>query len=196
MNYSDDVVFPIEYKRTEDLYGITSDLILNKYIAVDINNLQELVKAEDNEELSNIISKDNINIQNIKEEVQKLKEIIFANLKEENFSKIDEENFALILNEKETAKIGVEILEEIKNIESLPQNTKEALNNKIIDIKAEEYTEEECVRVIVNKSGKLTIEIKNKANVNIQKINNELIIEASSSQSKNKIVLTIRENRK
>jgi len=193
LNYSDEVTFPIGYKQTEDLYGITSELILKQYIAIKNENLQELVKENENLGNTNIISENNINIQDIKNELPKYKEIILNNLNESNFSKVEEE-FILTLNEKETAKILLEILEELEKSDFLPNEIKEKIKNQINEIKIKEYTEEESLKIVVNKSGKLLIKFEDKLTLNIQKIGNELIIEAVSEE--NKITLTIRKNRK
>jgi len=44
LNYSDDVTFPVTYRQTGDIYGIISDILIKKYIAVENKDTEELFK--------------------------------------------------------------------------------------------------------------------------------------------------------
>lgn len=196
VNYSDDVVFPIEYKQTENIYGIKSDLILKKYVAVRNENMQELIGGNVNSENLGIINENNINLEKIENDIQNFKQIILGNLKESNFSKINEENFALILNERETIKIVLELLEELEKSENVSEDFKEKIKDKTNEIKSKEYSEEETLRIIINKSGRLIIEIEDKVSIRIQKIGNEILIECNFVEDESKINIKIRKNRR
>ena len=79
IQYSDDVVFPINYLRDNDLYGLQNDYISNKYIAVENNNLKELAEKfglTNVDELPNKIeiTNQNQNISYTEEETKSLQE--------------------------------------------------------------------------------------------------------------------------
>lgn len=183
INYSDEVSFPIDYKHTEDMYGIKSDLIVPQYIAVKNENLQELLKKfgilDDsfNEELA-ISEKVNKNTkEQLKPEIEKCKQIILNNLKDENFSRVDENTFALILNGKEVSKIYKEILEELRNSDMFTEDQIDSALEQLKELEENgEINTDEMLRITVNKSGKVVIMVEDSVIIKLEKTNTGLVM--------------------
>ena len=79
IQYSDDIVFPINYLRDNDLYGLQNEYISNKYIAIENNNLKkffEKLGLTNTEELPDKIEITNQNqdISYTEEEIKSLQE--------------------------------------------------------------------------------------------------------------------------
>ncbi len=188
LNYSDNVVFPIEYKQIGDIYGITSELIVKQYIAVRNQNLQDEDKYK---EILRVAEQK----QEIKRILENSKKMLLENVKETNFLKIDEENYAMILNEKETSVIILKILEELKSSEITSENMKKEIQQRQEEIQNKEYTDEEALRIVINKTGKLSIIVKDRLTLNIQSTDTGLIIEPKVEGRNDIIVIKIRKNR-
>ena len=114
IQYSDNVVFPINYLRDNDLYGIQNDYISNKYIAVENNNLKELAEKLGLTNTDDLPNKIEITNQN------------------ENLSYTDEEIKSL--QEKYMPLLDV-ITDEKITIEKTENNTKYILNTTSTEVK-------------------------------------------------------------
>lgn len=114
IQYSDNVVFPINYLRDNDLYGIQNDYISNKYIAVENNNLKELAEKLGLTNTDDLPNKIEITNQN------------------ENLSYTDEEIKSL--QEKYMPLLDV-ITDEKITIEKIENNTKYILNTTSTEVK-------------------------------------------------------------
>lgn len=57
IQYSDEVVFPLNYVRDEDIFGIQTDYVSKKYIAVENNNLKQFAKKMGMTDVSQIPDK-------------------------------------------------------------------------------------------------------------------------------------------
>lgn len=194
INYSDNVSFPIEYRQTGNLYGITSNLLLTKYLAVKNENIEELIEkfGDENtitstpkeiEEVISIIDRNKINIETA---MQILKTSISENITKANFSKTNNDNFVLTLSEKETKMIFLKVLEELKNNKVL---TEEEVNQMIEGFQNKEATDKEVLKVNVNKDGIINIEIIDYGTVKIQiSDNNEIIISILSKDEENRSI--------
>ena len=114
IQYSDDVVFPINYLRDNDLYGLQNDYISNKYIAVENNNLKELAEK--------------FGLTNVDELPNKI-EITNQN---QNISYTEEETKSL--QEKYMPLLDV-ITDEKITVEKTDNNTKYILNTTSLELK-------------------------------------------------------------
>ena len=121
--------------------------------------------------------------------------MLLENVKETNFLKIDEENYAMILNEKETSVIILKILEELKSSEITSENMKKEIQQRQEEIQNKEYADEEALRIVINKTGKLSIIVKDRLTLNIQSTDTGLIIEPKVEGRNDIIVIKIRKNR-
>lgn len=124
LNYSEDVAFPITYRRDGDIYGIQTDYIGKKSIAIENNNLQEFFNELGIDNAENITNKiENISTIEFSEEDKKnLKEkyenIIKEQLKDEQFSRStngEEIAYTLEITPEQIKNIFTQILESSKN---------------------------------------------------------------------------------
>ena len=128
LNYSDTVSFPVEYRQDADLYALTSNIVVNKYVAIRNNNLKDFFMKCGVTDVSEIPNKIEINKDISKEEwnsiFEKCKIIIQNNIQDSNFSKIDKNAIALTLNQYELKTIFVQLLEELKDTSIFKENKK------------------------------------------------------------------------
>lgn len=181
LNYSDTITFPLEYRRDKDLYALTSNIVVNKFVAVENNNLKELLykcgvkklnKIPNRIEKSEEISKEKIN--NL---LQKYKNILQENLRDDNFSKVDNNKIVLTLKKYELKNILIEMLEELENTNIL--NNKQDVQELINELKQANDSQDEALKVIVYKNnGRLTkIEVKiEEAVINIEIENSRILL--------------------
>ncbi len=196
INYSDDVSFPIEYVKTGDLYGITSNILITKYLAIrtDKEDSKDILNQDDNESVINrsekiILAIDNNNIdkKDVLNILQILKTSISENVTEDNYSKIDDNSFALILDNQEIKSISTKILQELENNKYL---TKEEANKFMEKIGNVPSTNEEALKLIVNKNGIITLEVVNYVTIKIEFINNnEIVMSTQNDNNQEKLIL-------
>ena len=101
----------------------------------------------------------------------------------------------MILNEKETSVIILKILEELKSSEITSENMKKEIQQRQEEIQNKEYADEEALRIVINKTGKLSIIVKDRLTLNIQSTDTGLIIEPKVEGRNDIIVIKIRKNR-
>ncbi len=122
LNYSNDVNFPLYYKKVNDVQGIQTDRIGSKYIAIrdgeEIQALEdfnlELNGLEETSILYNSIKNSDINLQNLKTTYF---DNIFCQIQDDKFSKISEENttgYKLTLSGDNLKNVLIQILENLK----------------------------------------------------------------------------------
>lgn len=198
INYSNDISLPIGYKQNDNLYGLTSSMIVNTYISVKNENLQGLYeKFEGDTTTDNLVTIPDeidtgileINLSYIKGEVQKLQEIIQDNVTEANFSKVDENSLALTLDQNQTMTIVTKLLEEVKNSKILPENIKEAVAEIITAARNAKETEADFLKVVVKKDGNITITVKDILTLNIRITENNITI--STNNDNGSVIITI-----
>lgn len=168
INYSDNISFPIKYKQENDLYGIKSDLVVNRYMVVKNQEIYNLLKNMDISEeniikISNIIDRINnkVKIEDIKGSLEGIDKKIIG----EKFSKTQEGDISLSLNKTETEEIIEKILE---GFNIISQNDKLAIINIIKNIEVEN-PKDEFLEIIINKDGKINIKIDNiETNIELQ----------------------------
>ena len=115
---------PFNYKQDKDYFGVQTNLLTPKYIAIRNDNLKELAKRfdADSEEFPDKINfENNIDYEKINDFAQKYKRIIYENLPAENaFTKSKDGNkttLSVSMTNKEIATSLKTILEELKNDE-------------------------------------------------------------------------------
>lgn len=183
LNYSDTVSFPIEYKRDGDLYALTSNIVVDKYVAVKNDGLKQLFEKFGLSDVSMIPDKIEQNEMTLDELEDKLNEILekcgnilVENLKDSNFSKIDKDKIALTLSQEEVKTIMLKLLEELKNDVNLLGIDEEEIQAEMEDLINElseiEATTDEALKIIVdrnnNKLSNIEIQIAEYTTINIQ----------------------------
>ena len=135
LNYSNDVNFPLYYKKVNDVQGIQTDRIGSKYIAIrdgeEIQALEdfnlELNGLEETSTLYNSIKNSDINLQNLKTTYF---DNIFGQIQDDKFSKISEENttgYKLTLSGDNLKNVLIQILENLKGDEETLNKLNELL---------------------------------------------------------------------
>ena len=135
LNYSNDVNFPLYYKKVNDVQGIQTDRIGSKYIAIrdgeEIQALEdfnlELNGLEETSTLYNSIKNSDINLQNLKTTYF---DNIFSQIQDDKFSKISEENttgYKLTLAGDDLKNVLTQILENLKGDEETLNKLNELL---------------------------------------------------------------------
>lgn len=182
INYSDTVSFPIKYRRNQDLYAVTSSLVLKTYIGVKNENLDKLYEnIQANEgigsfDIPNKINTDalQLNQENVKSLLNNIQRVFMENLNKTNFSKLDNNAIVLILNEQETVTLMTKILEEMKNSGIINQEQIAQIDEVIGNAKNANATTNEFLKLIVKKDGSIEVLISGEQAFNIQ-VNSEEI---------------------
>lgn len=131
LNYSEQVKFPIAYKKIGDTMGIQTDYIGNKYITTSLKGLDSITE-QDTKNLEKV--QEVTNVQFSEEDIQYLKEtylnICNQQLQDSNFSKIEEANskgYKLTLTGETFKNLIIQLLETLKN----DQRTLDKINEYI-----------------------------------------------------------------
>lgn len=199
INYSDDIAFPIEYRQNGNLYGITSDILIKKYLAVDNNNLDELLSkfgVTDAEEKLAVGTVQNIKVSDVINELSKYKTIITNNVTSDNFSKSGD-TYSLTLSEIQTMTILKHVLEELETSDITSEEMKDQIDKGLdqIDELLVECTNEEALKITINKNGVITLEVANLGTIGIQVDNSLITISIQSKQEKDNIKISIAQNK-
>ena len=155
VNYSDSTDMSYEYIHLDDFYGVKIGDVVNKFIAVENNNLQDFAKKlgiADDEIISKIPNKLDLSRYDYSkiftdEELQTIKtnykEIILNNLSDEMFSKeknVGDNVYILKINYQQARKILSEILTKLKTDETIINKAKKIMINDF-SVSEEEATE-------------------------------------------------------
>lgn len=190
LNYSDDVKFPLTYKKVGDTMGIQTDYIGSKYVATKESD-NKIVGQENGLEKIQEFS----HIELSQEEKDHIKNIYFnqlmQELQEENFSKIEETGvigYKLTLTGEKIKMIIVKMLETLKNDQqtldklneylttynNASKITTSNLDNSIRDLNnASSKIDDETLEMTVYQTGKRTNRILIKMSdleINLQKM--------------------------
>lgn len=179
LNYSDTVSFPIEYKRDGDLYALTSNIVVDKYVAVKNDGRKQLFEKIGLSDVSMIpdkIEQNEMPLDKLNEILEKCGNILVENLKDSNFSKIDKDKIALTLSQEEVKTIILKLLEELKNDVNLLGIDEEEIQAEMEDLINEfseiEATTDEALKIIAyknnNKLSNIEIQIAEYTTINIQ----------------------------
>ena len=174
LNYSSDVKFPINFKQKDNNVGIQLPLVANKYIAADLSKNSESNSSY--QQYTRLISKTEnlfgmqISEDQLKNIIDKYKEVIYKELKDEYFSKIQESDFIgykISLKNDDINNIVVKLLETLKDDQETlnkineylkTQNnsgkiTENDINSQIKNIQnSSNYNDDETLEVIVYKN--------------------------------------------
>jgi hypothetical protein len=170
LNYSDEVKFPVTYKKVGDTLGIQTDYIGSKYVAT--KETDNKIIGEENA-LGKI--KEFSAMQLTQEEKEHIKNTYFnqfvQELKEETFSKIEETGamgYKLTLTNEKIRKIQIKLLETLKNDETTLNKLNEyvktynnaskitasSLDNQIRELNNTSEAERETVEITVYQTDK------------------------------------------
>ncbi len=187
LNYSDDVSFPVDLKKVNDVYGIASNIVINQYLAVDMSRIQELltkleVPEETSNEILNLLNEEEqtlITEEQMQAELEIYKNIILENLKDTDFTKNEDAGtFSLTISERQAFTILKQIITEASQSENLPSEVNELMESLLEgsdDVDASELpADNEFIKINVNKNGLIEIVIENSTNIQIM-INNALL---------------------
>ena len=158
LNYSDSENLSFEYIHDQDTYGIKINEVLNKFIAVENNNLKEWARTlgldEETIELipnkldfeSNIFE-DLFTEEEIKTLQDKYLKLIVENLKDEMFSKGETaENtiYTITITESQVENIGIKLLQTLKDDELIFNKVKKVMieNLNVTETDANSYIQE------------------------------------------------------
>ena len=143
INYSDNVNFPFKYKQVGDVYAIQSDNVAPVYIAVENNNLPELLQKFGVTDVTGVPSKIEVpelqSLQFTDEEIKHLQQNyllpLINNFTEDKFSKVENADgsvsYVLSTTNVELQSYLIQMLEILKNDTTMI--------NKINSIVAELY---------------------------------------------------------
>lgn len=200
LNYSDDVNFPINYKKVENIIGLQTKYIGSKFIAIETDNLDNLTNESglsldiDTSILENISQVELTEEE--KEHIQNTCIGVFNNyLGKEKFSKVQEadlKGYKLSLTGEELQNILVQLLETLKNDqdtldiinqyigiqEDSNKLTTDDIDDLIENIKDEEFEQQSIEITVYSKNGE-TSKIKistSEGSFNIEKIQENNIL--------------------
>lgn len=197
LKYSDDVSWPLIYRHDGDIYGIQTDYVSSKYVAVENNNLKEFAEKVGMTDTSDVpekieISEDKANFEYTEEEKQTVQEkymtILENQFRDDQFQTEKNDDgttrYILTMTNEELKNLVIALLNELKtddvtlgkinNILSeqdlYTNNTIEAEDiDSIIESLQEGNTEEGEVQFIVaQKNSKLVSISLNQNDNNIQ----------------------------
>lgn len=187
LNYSNTDTLSIHYLNMQDYYGIKIDNVVNKYIAIENNNLKAFLSkmgvAQDVvDQFPDKIDFDNLDFNLFTEqEIATLKSkystILLNNLTESMFSKSETETskiYTLTLTQPEYMNIANKFLEEIKNDSIIIDKVKQTImqNSNCTEEQANEYITE-----LKNKIGELQDELNSGSNSSEQVLTINLYVE-------------------
>lgn len=196
LNYDENVNFPVVFKQSGDYFGIQTDYISPKYIAIENNDLPELCKKLGMTDTSNIPNKidfqksNTIKFTDEEKEIlkQRYKEVLEEQLTERMFSKSQNTEstiYVLELTPDDTKNIIKQLLERLKTDdiilprinELVEQEVMEEDFNQIVEnideleleenIKIQVYVKEkECNKILVQTGTKTSIILEKEQNNN------------------------------
>lgn len=217
INYSDDVKFPIIFKKLDDLIGFQTKYVGSKFITTPIDNSYEALRnsnidtpiLENGKDITNI----KINDEEKKYFYNKYISVIKDNLPDSSFSKISENGktgYRLTLSGENINNIIVKLLETLRDDDmalekindylessnSSSKLTKDNISDLIEEIDPGKSNVENIIFTIY-KDGKrisnLTVEISNvKFSVESTKSNNESVLSIAFEEGSNKILLNLK----
>lgn len=166
LHYTDDVYFPIEYRRIGDSFGITSPEVVTSYVVVKNSNLKQFARALGITDTTEI--PDSINLEKkgkiefSEEEKKTLKEryskILSDNLVEEQFTQRKENDmniYEMTMTEKQFDTLYRNILTQVKQdeiITSKLDDVYEGYKDKFIEF-IDEMLEEIDIENVTDKVG-------------------------------------------
>lgn len=203
LNYSEEVNFPLSYKQIEDTIGLQTKYVSSKFIAVEMDNVENLMQSTNT---TIDITETAQNIENLTQspftdtDLQHIKEtymnVLNTQLQEEKFTKIEEVNYvgySLKLTSSELKNILKQLLETLKNdpitldkineyLEvqgNLNEITVQVIDDYIQEIEEDEELNDENLTITIygqNDATKKIVLQTNKFRVQLEKVNdNDLL---------------------
>lgn len=149
LNYNEDINFPISFRQDGDYFGIQTEYIGAKYVAVDNNNLQDFCEKLGISNTEDIPNKIETGVKFTNEEknvlIEKYKETIKSQLAEEQFSKSQNTEstiYVLELTPEQSKNIIGELLNTIKTDEPLLAKIRKITNRELSENDFEELINE------------------------------------------------------
>ncbi|MCI8621435.1 MAG: hypothetical protein HFJ50_06965 [Clostridia bacterium] len=188
INYSDNVSFPLQYKRNEELYAITSNLVLRTFLGVKNENLQKLYENVGGSQMVSVPDKIDTSMlditkEDILNEVKKAKQILEENITEANFVKIDDNSFALVLNEQEANTIITKELEQFQNSNILPKSIRSNIAEILTQARNLKNPSAEFLKIVVTKDNKISVILQGTSIMNIQINDGEVVIASKTTDN-------------
>lgn len=166
LNYSEDVTFPISYRKADDIVGLQTKYVGSKYVAINKEGLenQTYEGIEDLYEISNSMEKFKklaqlpFTEQELKQLQETYRNVLSTSLQDSQFTKVEENNskgYKLTLNGEQLQEVTIQLLETLKN----DQATLDKLS---------EYIKEQknSAKITANTIENIIKDIKNDTNVN------------------------------
>lgn len=204
LNYSDEVAFPLSYRKIKDAIGLQTKYVGNKYVAVEIDKLQNQTYDEIEGVTDFVEGKDKLEeltqFPFSKEEWKQVQEnymkVINEQLQDTQFTKIEENNrkgYQLKVKGEQVKNIEIQLLETLKNDQMTldkinqymeKQNnsskiTANTIENEIKDIERNSSSDDETYEITVYEEKGKTTQIvlaiqETEINVEKKKENNSL----------------------
>lgn len=189
INYSDDIAFPISYKQIDDLYGLFSDVVIKKYIAVKGEDIDEIIDklgvplSEENGSISGITgSTEELTPDMITNTLEKCKSIIKENITKANFSKAENNAYTLTISD---SRIVTSILSELENSGILPKELRDAIESELVS---------KTFKITVNKTNFVILEIVDTLSIGLQISDNQIVITPKIAYEEANMKLTVQKN--
>jgi len=169
INYSDNINFPLTFKKIGDIVGLQTKYVGKKYVTINVNNKNNSTSSQEmdinlnetTQEIGKIRQLFGVELSN--EQINYIKDtyigIIDNNLQESNFSKVEENGkagYKLTLTGEEQKNIIIKILENLKN----DNFTLDTLNEMIKNQDNISQIKEDDIDDLIEKLNKDTEEFK------------------------------------
>ena len=204
LNYSNDVYLPIEYRQINKVFGLASESLLTKYVAIDVDKLDKLLENldVDDETIKQIMislneyeeTSSTLDSETFKASINKYKQAIIQTLDASCFSKVNENEFALTITTTKLFDILSNIAETLKTEEFVTEEMQTEIDDFISEIKEYQSTypqDNTSLNIIVNKNGVITLQDSTSADntVTIQITENNLKISYNESDTSTTLTL-------
>ncbi len=192
LNYSDDVSFPVDLKRINDVYGIASNLVVKQYIAVDTSKLDELLtrlEVQNADAITSLFDNETpiITDEQLQAELNRYNDVILSGLKDSNFSKTEDGNPVLTLSEREAFTMLTQIVYEASVSQNLPNEVTSYMSTLLEELKEVNVndlkSDDQFIKITANKSGLVDIKIQDLVNIQIQFTNSTITITFTDEQT-------------
>lgn len=218
INYDENVKFPISFRCIGDTYGLQTEYVGAKYIAIENNELKKLFTKMGMVDVSNIPDKidtekkEQIKLTEEEKQIlsQRYKEVLSEQLPKEQFTKLQNNEsiiYTLELTPEQIKNILKKLIETVKTddiiISKLNEITEKEINPEDFDELIEEIDEieiEESIKIKVYQTNKklsqIVIEKGTQEQIAIEKIQNQndlqYILKYSKQEDENQIEANVK----
>ena len=184
LDFGQDMIIPINYRRNSQLYGLQSKYIGSKYIALENSNLKELVEklGMDSSEIPDKIELEQsaTTLEFTQEEKNQIKEtyqqVLIEQIAKDKFTKAETQTgtkFTVTLSAEEVKNLFTQLLETFKQdtmlmnklnqflstVESTSQFDQEMIQNLIDEVNQSEVSEFQELKMTIGEQNKLLNQI-------------------------------------